>query len=186
VAHAATTDVGVEDFEFDPERVAIRLGDTVRWTNRDDAHTSTSDDTDNQTPLGPPGVGWWDSGLLSENQPFSWDFTAAGTFPYHCEIHPRMRGLVAVPLRIVPLGGRRFLVLWATALPTDPVLAFDIQRKDPGGTFSDWVHTTSEMGQVVTAPTPGTYSFRARLTRDGIGLILGTSLYSPPRSITVA
>lgn len=131
VAQAATIDVGVEDFEFDPERVAIRPGDTVRWTNRDDAHTSTSDDQDNQTPLGPPGVGWWDSGLLSEDQSFSWDFTAAGT-------------------------------------------------------FSDWVHTTSEMGQVVTAPTPGTYSFRARLTRDGVGLILGTSLYSPPRSITVA
>jgi plastocyanin len=55
LAQAATIDVGVEDFEFDPDRVAIRLGDTVRWTNRDDAHTSTSDDADNQTPLGPPG-----------------------------------------------------------------------------------------------------------------------------------
>jgi plastocyanin len=186
LAHAATVDVGVEDFEFDPEGVAIRLGDTVRWTNRDEAHTSTSDDADNQTPLGPPGVGWWDSGVLAEDQSFPWDFTAAGTFSYHCAIHPQMRGVVFVPLRITRLGPRAFVVRWGTELPTDPMLAFDIQRKNPGGTFSDWVHTNSELGQVVRVDRRGTYSFRARLTRDGAGLILGTSLYSPTRSITIS
>jgi plastocyanin len=185
VAHAAIVDVGVEDFEFDPERVAVQLGDTVRWTNRDVAHTTTSDDADSPTPLGPPGVGWWDSGVLVEDQSFSWDFTAAGTFPYHCEIHPQMRGGVFVPLRIVRLRPRAFAVVWATAIPSDPSLAFDIQRRDPGGTFSDWVHTRERTRQVVQVSAPGTYSFRARLTRDGGGLILGTSLYSPARPITV-
>jgi plastocyanin len=58
---------------------------TVNWVNSDSiAHTSTAND------------GSWASATLSPGQTFSRTFTAAGTFPYHCAIHPNMVGTVIV------------------------------------------------------------------------------------------
>lgn len=85
ISQARLWDVNIENFAFSPDTVRISIGDTVRWTNKDFAgHTSTSDS------------GVWDSGLLSQNQSFQFQFTRSGGFPYHCTPHSWMTGIVIV------------------------------------------------------------------------------------------
>lgn len=70
---------------FAPDALTVDAGTTVTWTNTDSvAHTSTSD---------APG---WDSGIVSPGGHFTRSFQAAGTFQYHCAIHPGMVGTVIV------------------------------------------------------------------------------------------
>lgn len=70
---------------FNPDAVDVAVGTTVTWTNTDSvAHTSTSD-----------GAGW-NSGAIAPRAQFSTTFQNAGTFPYHCAIHPGMVGTITV------------------------------------------------------------------------------------------
>lgn len=70
---------------FAPPQLNVAPGTTVTWTNTDTVtHTSTSD------------VAGWDSGALAPGGRFSFEFRTAGTFPYHCIIHPGMVGRVVV------------------------------------------------------------------------------------------
>ena len=82
---AATRGVDIRDFAFAPRTVEIRVGDTVRWTNRDSvAHTATARN------------GSFDTGLLGEGESGSVQFTTAGTYRYVCTPHPDMTGTVVV------------------------------------------------------------------------------------------
>ena len=77
--------VSIEDFQFDPADVAIQPGDTIMWVNEGNTpHTVTSDD------------GQFDSEVLNPGESFMFTFPEAGTFSYHCEIHPSMTGSVTV------------------------------------------------------------------------------------------
>jgi plastocyanin len=70
---------------FSPDDLAVAAGTTVTWTNTDSvAHTSTSN------------VDGWDSGIVAPSAQFSFTFPTAGTFQYHCAIHPGMVGTVTV------------------------------------------------------------------------------------------
>jgi plastocyanin len=70
---------------FVPANLNIDTGTTVTWTNSDrESHTSTSD------------VAGWNSGTISPGRQFSFTFQTAGTFAYHCAIHPGMTGTVVV------------------------------------------------------------------------------------------
>src|SRR5262245_53872359 len=70
---------------FTPDNLEIAAGTTVTWTNTDSvAHTSTSN------------ANGWDSGIISPGRQFSFTYQTAGTFPYHCAIHPGMVGTVVV------------------------------------------------------------------------------------------
>lgn len=84
-----TVAVTIQDFSFSPGSVTITAGTTVRWTNAGpSAHTTTSDaGAWASTPLGAPqgGVGY---GGGSAGGTFDFTFTQAGTYPYHCSLHP--------------------------------------------------------------------------------------------------
>ena len=68
---------------YAPDDLTVDVGTTVTWTNTDSvSHTSTSN---------APG---WNSGIVPPNGQFSFTFQTAGTFPYHCAIHPGMVGRV--------------------------------------------------------------------------------------------
>ena len=70
---------------YAPDDVQIAVGDTVTWMNTDTvSHTTTS----NQAG--------WDSGIVGPGRQFSRTYTTAGTFAYHCAIHPGMVGTVTV------------------------------------------------------------------------------------------
>jgi plastocyanin len=77
--------VAIVDFAFDPGSVTVDVGGTVTWTNQGAvAHTVTADD------------GSFDSGTVDAGGSFSFTFETAGTFSYHCAIHPNMVGTVVV------------------------------------------------------------------------------------------
>jgi plastocyanin len=68
-----------------PASTPVAKGDTVEWIDKMSmAHTVTADD------------GSFDSGELDPGKSFSHTFDATGTVPYHCDIHPRMKGSVVV------------------------------------------------------------------------------------------
>ena len=70
---------------YNPNPVTVQRGGIVTWTNNDSIpHTSTSD------------AAGWNSGTLAPGASFSMTFQTAGTFPYHCTIHPNMVGTVNV------------------------------------------------------------------------------------------
>jgi plastocyanin len=70
---------------FNPDELDVAVGTTVTWTNTDViSHTSTSN------------AAGWDSGTVAPGGRFSFAFKSAGTFPYHCAIHPGMVGTVVV------------------------------------------------------------------------------------------
>ena len=80
-AGAATLGKGA----YSPDDLTVDVGTTVTWTNTDSvAHTSTSD------------VTGWNSGEVAPGGQFSVAFQTAGTFPYHCAIHPGMVGTIVV------------------------------------------------------------------------------------------
>lgn len=82
---ASSTPVDIRDFAFQPADVTIAAGSEVVWTNRDSSgHTVTADD------------GSFNSGRLTQGQPFAQPFATAGTFAYHCAFHPDMTGTVTV------------------------------------------------------------------------------------------
>ncbi len=85
-ARAATVQITVQNFEFSPDTVNIQVGDTVVWTKINGTHNVASDD--GTTFFTPVSSAPW---TLSHT------FTAAGTFPFHCDVHPSfMKGTVTV------------------------------------------------------------------------------------------
>ena len=80
------TDNSNGSFGFTPAKLAIRVGTTVIWKNRSSApHTVTSDDGTT-----------FDSGTVAAGGTFHFTFKTAGTFSYHCNIHPYMRSVIIV------------------------------------------------------------------------------------------
>jgi plastocyanin len=76
---------GLTTTAFAPNPIAVSVGGTVTWTNNDSVtHTSTADG------------GAWNSGSIAPGATFSRTFSSAGTFQYHCMIHPGMVGTVNV------------------------------------------------------------------------------------------
>jgi len=70
---------------YSPDDLNVAVGTTVTWMNTDSiSHTSTSD------------VNGWNSGIVAPGGQFSFAFQTAGSFPYHCSIHPGMVGTVVV------------------------------------------------------------------------------------------
>ena len=78
-------EVFIQGMAFSPATLTVAVGTTVKWTNKDGiAHTVTSD------------TGLFDSKNVNANGVFSYMFMTAGTFNYHCTIHPSMIAKVIV------------------------------------------------------------------------------------------
>ena len=77
--------VKIVSFAFRPSSITVPVGSSVGWINSATIqHTTTSD------------TGLWDSGPLNPGAKFLHKFTTAGTFTYHCSIHPTMTGTIIV------------------------------------------------------------------------------------------
>jgi plastocyanin len=73
----ATVKVDIKDFKFSPQPINAKVGDVVGWTNGDSApHTATMDDGS----CGTDNISQGATGLLV--------FNKAGTYTYHCSVHP--------------------------------------------------------------------------------------------------
>jgi plastocyanin len=82
---AADHAVAISGFSFSPASITVTTGDTVTWTNSDaQAHTATADGAS------------FDTGPITNGNSATVTFSTAGTFAYHCSIHPQMTGSVTV------------------------------------------------------------------------------------------
>jgi len=76
---------------FSPNQLTISLGTPLIWKNRtQEPHTIVSDDCRFGNPCS------FDSGFLGPNARFTLPPLKPGTYPYHCGIHPFMRGLLTI------------------------------------------------------------------------------------------
>jgi plastocyanin len=83
-AQAATIDVVMQNLVVKPAEVTAKVGDTIRWDNKDFvAHTATATDKSFDVML-PAGK----SGSIVVRK--------AGTFDYICKFHPNMKGKITV------------------------------------------------------------------------------------------
>jgi plastocyanin len=78
--------ISIRDFKFSPDTISVRSGARVRVTNGDStAHTVTADDGHS-----------FDSGTVQPGASASIQAPGAGTYAYHCTIHPFMKGKLVV------------------------------------------------------------------------------------------
>jgi plastocyanin len=81
----AAATVSIKNMAFNPGSLSVTAGATVTWTNSDTTiHTVTADD------------GSFNSGNIAIGATYSRAFSSAGTFSYHCTVHPEMTGKVVV------------------------------------------------------------------------------------------
>jgi plastocyanin len=74
----------IDNFTFEPAQLAVKVGTTVTWKNRDDIpHTVVS-------------AGKFRSKTLDTDDSFSFTFTAVGDYTYFCSLHPHMKGTITV------------------------------------------------------------------------------------------
>lgn len=86
--------ITIHDLRFDPQTLTVAKGTTVMWINNDQAaHTIVTDDLG---VAGKPQAGQFGSVPLSPGDTLKHTFDAVGTFPYHCTIHPYIKGTVIV------------------------------------------------------------------------------------------
>ena len=96
---AIVVDVGVFDFRFTPETVAVAPGDTIRWIN----YGAFSHNTVSGRPDSAPGQ-LWSSPFLATGDTYRLPVTFSEPVPYYCSLHSQsMRGLLSVTTGI---GGR--------------------------------------------------------------------------------
>lgn len=78
-------EVWIQNLAFNPSPITVSAGTTVKWTNKDGiTHTVTSN------------TGLFDSSNVGPNGTFSFTFTTAGSYAYHCGIHTFMTATVIV------------------------------------------------------------------------------------------
>ena len=70
---------------FGPERLTVKAGTTVTWTNRDDIpHTVAAKDR------------LFKSKVMDTDESFSFTFSTPGEYAYFCSLHPHMTGTIVV------------------------------------------------------------------------------------------
>jgi plastocyanin len=84
-AAAGGAQVAIKGFAFNPASVTIKAGESVTWTNQDGTTHDVAGDK-----------GEFDSGSLGSDSTFTFTFAKAGTYAYHCSIHPNMTGTIIV------------------------------------------------------------------------------------------
>lgn len=79
--------VEIVNFEFKPQKVLVKPGTTVTWSNKD----TTIHDIKDTSPLNTP-----QSKDLNQGDTFSITYNQPGTYSYICGIHQYMTGTVEV------------------------------------------------------------------------------------------
>jgi plastocyanin len=88
-------DVLIVDNSYQPDEITVRVGSRVTWTHTGAAiHSVTADDESFDSSPSCPSP---PSGCMMQGATFSFAFTKAGRFAYHCRVHTTlMTGTVIV------------------------------------------------------------------------------------------
>jgi len=86
VAQNSPSVITIDNFTFNPQRLNVKAGTTVTWTNKDDI---------------PHGIAsannaFSKSKALDTDNSYSFTFTTPGTYQYFCYLHPHMTGAIVV------------------------------------------------------------------------------------------
>lgn len=82
---AAVVSAGIEGNAFLPASISAKVGDVITWTNSDGvAHGIQVDDGPRCT------------GAIAGRGTGSTTFSEAGAFPFHCFVHPSMKGTFTI------------------------------------------------------------------------------------------
>ena len=158
---AADHAVTINDADYTPAAVDIRLGDTVTWTNASlsPLHSATSDAGDPET---------FDSGPLPSGAQFTNPFNTIGIYPYH-DNGGTQTGTVTVygspDLSLMPamttITRGQSVVFTATGAsnPAGGALSYEWDL-DGDGTYE----TTGGTTQTVVFPSAGLFSVGVRVT----------------------
>lgn len=78
--------VAIAEFLFGPEKITVKAGQTITWTNIDDSphQVTVQAETVHRTPV------------ILKGQSTSLQFEHAGTYGYICGLHPGMKGEIVV------------------------------------------------------------------------------------------
>ncbi|MCW3086434.1 MAG: copper binding protein plastocyanin [Bacteroidetes bacterium] len=81
-ANATTIPVAISNFNFSPSSFTANIGDVIQFTLVSGTHTATSTSV-------PSGAATFASPTMSTvGQSFSYTVTTAGSYAFHCAIHP--------------------------------------------------------------------------------------------------
>ena len=82
---AATAPISIKNFAFSPVPLDVKVGETITVTNNDATdHTFTDNG------------GAFDTGHIAPAASKTVAIGKAGTYGYHCNIHPSMKGVIQV------------------------------------------------------------------------------------------
>ncbi len=153
-AEAAGATVTVANMAFGPTRATVGLGESVTWRFEDAmGHSATSDE------------GFFDTGVASGGATRSITFRSAGTFGYHCSLHPlTMQGVVVVPMTAHGTVADGWTLRWRTG--KNPAgRTYDVQVRRQGS--KPW--TTFRKGTTTATgrfdPGSGSWQARARTVK---------------------
>ena len=83
--HAASHNIEIQNLQFMPESLNVKVGDMITWTNRDIApHTATALDKS------------WDIGTLKKDESKSLQVAENMAGDYVCRFHPVMKGKITI------------------------------------------------------------------------------------------
>jgi plastocyanin len=170
-ASAGSQTVSIANFSFTPSSLVVQKGGTVTFDNTSPStHTATSDD------------GFFNTGNISGGTSRNETFASAGSFPYHCQIHPIMMGSIMVPVTLSKSGsvpkGTKVAVRFASQDVSGRTYA--IQRKIGTGAWVTIASGLTGTSKKFVLKKKGKYLFRADVTLAG-----AVSGWSPSAKIRV-
>ena len=77
--------VVIQNEGFSPSALIVPVNTTVTWINKDPVTQNLVSDT-----------GLFESGNLSNGQSFNYTFNQTGSYHYHSNLHPNMKGSIIV------------------------------------------------------------------------------------------
>jgi len=168
--------VTIASFAFNPNSVTINVGDSVQWTNTDAAnHTATSD------PGAPVA---FNTGTLSQNQSATILFNTAGTYQYHCAIHPSMMATLIVNGGATPTATTAPPAT-ATATTVPPTVTTTATTAPPSATATATVPVGTATATVTGTPPSATATVPPSATRTVPPSATRTATVPPGSTATV-
>jgi amicyanin len=84
-AQDAPGTIGIDNFTFNPQKLTVKAGTAVTWTNKDDIPHAIAAVSKQ-----------FKSKALDTGDAYSFTFTTPGAYEYFCSLHPHMTGTIVV------------------------------------------------------------------------------------------
>jgi plastocyanin len=170
------TSLNVHDYAFNPATTTIALGTAADWTNTGPSM--------HQPAQNSPLSLWKVPAVMAGHTSNTVTLFAAGTFAYHCQIHPMMHGTIRVPVTTsISTGSVGDTITIGVASRAHPKFTINVQRRLGTGAWMTFKTGVTGLTVMYKATAAGSYQFRAKLIRPAAH---AASLFSPPATVTIS